>query len=200
MRFYSLYFPNCCNIYFRLPRLQNTLYLTFDDCSNVSLTSELLDLLNDYNISATFFCIGEILAKNLFLIDKILKNHTLGNHTFSHYNFLKTDITTYITDIFRFQSLYKANLFRPPYGVITPSFAKRLKKYDLKVVLWSLMTYDFDVYMNADRILKLVYNRSKNGTIIVFHCNDKVKKLLTLIEKTIVFFTDKNFVFDSIKI
>lgn len=70
----------------RLPcQRKNRIYLTFDDGPVPEITPWVLNLLDYYNVKATFFCVGENVARNTELYAEILKRgHHTGNHTMNH--------------------------------------------------------------------------------------------------------------------
>lgn len=149
--------------------------LTFDDGPDEKTTEILLKVLENHQIKATFFCIGNKVGNNESVLKKINENgHLIGNHSWSHaflFDFLlpskmvreikKTDATIEnITGV-------NTKLFRPPYGVTNPFLAKALKRTGHTVVGWSLRT--FDTTDNKKKVLNRIESRLKNGDIILLH-------------------------------
>lgn len=173
------------NLIWKIKTQKPVVYLTFDDGPIPEVTPWVLDLLNRYNAKATFFCIGENLYKHKEIAFKILeKNHTLANHTYHHLNGWKTDTTTYLENITKAEVLLKeiydsnAKIFRPPYGKITPKQVLNINKLGYKIIMWSVLSYDFNEKITVEKCIKNVLNNVKNGSIIVFHDSIKAKKNL----------------------
>ncbi len=161
------------------PSAEKILYLTFDDGPIPELTPFILDILKLYNIQATFFCVGENIIKNKLLFNKIIQNnHKVGNHTFNHLNGWTTSNKNYFENIEKFQNIFQTNLFRPPYGKIKPSQIKYLNNF-FDIILWSVLSYDFDKSLTPFNCLQIVNENIYNGAIVVFHDNVKAKDRIT---------------------
>ena len=152
---------------------RKTVYLTFDDGPVPGLTTWVLDLLDKYNIKATFFCVGDNVQKHPELYHEIQeRGHKVGNHTFHHIQGLKTDTLSYLKDVQEASRLIKSTLFRPPYGHMRfPQFKALKKQY--KVIMWDVVTRDYSHLMTAEQVFEVVKKYTRNGSIIVFH--DSVK-------------------------
>ncbi len=161
-----------------LPCDKKNIYLTFDDGPIPELTPKILKILNDYKIKATFFCVGENIIKHQELFNQILiNNHEIGNHTFNHLKGWQTPNEIYFENINKFNSLYPTKLFRPPYGKIKPSQIYKLSN-DYRIILWSVLTYDFDKTLSGYDCLQLALDNIYNGAIVVFHDNIKASDRL----------------------
>ena len=136
------------------------IFLTFDDGPNSEVTTRVLDILDKYNAKATFFCLGENVEKHPELYEKIIKkNHSVGNHTYSHINGWFTKNKKYFNDIDQANFLIKSNLFRPPFGKTTPSQIIVLKK-QYKIVLWDVMSMDYNNHISKEKSLKNIFNET----------------------------------------
>lgn len=156
-------------------RDKRTLYLTFDDGPIPNVTTSILKILKEYKIKATFFCVGENIHKFPEIFEQILKDgHSVGNHTYHHLKGWETPNDEYLLDIKKCQKLTKSNLFRPPYGRATRAQYSELKK-SYEIVMWDIMSGDFDTSMSPKKCLKNVLKHSRNGSIIVFHDNVKAE-------------------------
>ena len=162
-----------------------TIFLTFDDGPIPFVTEWVLDILKKYNIKATFFCIGDNIQKHPEVFKRIIQeNHQIGNHTFHHLNGWKTDVEFYIEnsilcqkEINKYTSI-TSNLFRPPYGKIKKSQSKALKRIGYEIVMWSVITKDYDNYTSPERCLKNALYNLQPGNIIVFHDSIKAQENL----------------------
>jgi peptidoglycan/xylan/chitin deacetylase (PgdA/CDA1 family) len=112
----------------------NTVYLTFDDGPDPEPTQFVLDQLEAYDIKATFFCIGDNVAKYPALFEKVkTAGHRVGNHTMHHSNGWTTENKQYVSEIMEAHQLIQSDLFRPPYGKITTGQARELRRKELVV-------------------------------------------------------------------
>ena len=211
------------SLLWNLPKTGNTLYLTFDDGPIPEVTPWVLALLKEYHAKATFFCIGENIVKHPEVFDQILaEGHNVGNHSFNHLDGWKTSISTYIENVEktekiifekqegryknqdnRTESKEKRNknlkLFRPPYGKITPKQIKILQGQGFKIVMWEVISGDFDVNISPENCLNNVLKNSKPGSIVVFHDSIKASaNLKEVLPKVLQYFHQKGFEFNAI--
>jgi peptidoglycan/xylan/chitin deacetylase (PgdA/CDA1 family) len=186
-----------------LPLKNKVVYLTFDDGPTEYLTTFILDVLKTHQVKATFFCVGENILKYPKLVSAIKDNgHSIGNHTFNHLNGLKTKFEVYINNTLAFEKRtgVESKLFRPPYGKLTKKQAKRLISKGYRIVMWTILSGDFDFNLSNEDCLKNVTRNIKNGDIIVFHDNIKAKeKLEFVLDKMIIDIKNKGFRFELIQ-
>ncbi|MBP2628346.1 MAG: polysaccharide deacetylase [Firmicutes bacterium] len=152
--------------------------LTFDDGPYSPYTEQLLDILKEYNVPATFFLVGENVQKNPELVRRIAyEGHQLGNHTYHHVDLLKSDKKTIAEEVDHTSKVIAAitgtapHVVRPPHGFRDPVVMEIMAERSLKVVEWSVMSRDWTnpgVEVIVDRTVKKV----KNGSIILLHDGD----------------------------
>lgn len=168
---------------------KNTVYLTFDDGPIPEVTPWVLKVLKEYNAKATFFCIGDNIQKHPKIYNTIIaENHTVGNHTFNHLNGWKTNREIYLNNVEKCTQQMQLSakekhsneppLFRPPYGRITASQANALQKSGYKIVMWNIISYDYDTNISKEKCLQYVLKNIKPGSVIVFHDSLKAEKNL----------------------
>lgn len=160
----------------------DTVYITFDDGPYPAITPFVLDTLQEYDAKGTFFCVGQQVEKHPEIFDKIKNNgHSVGNHTYSHFDGWKTQNNQYQKDTEQANTLIKSPLFRPPYGRITP-LQKRYLSQNYKIIMWDILSGDFDKDKTPDQIFQNVISNIEEGSIIVFHDSpqayDKLKIVL----------------------
>lgn len=155
---------------FRLPEEEGkVLYLSFDDGPNTGSTENILGVLEKHRIRAIFFCTGKSAETNPSLMSRIRAgNHVVGNHGFLHLDGFKTSAKEYTDNLRKAAELTSAWIFRPPYGRLTPSQYKSIRK-DCQIVFWDLMPYDFDVSFPASGSLNILKQKIRPGSVIVFH-------------------------------
>ena len=189
-----------------IPNKENKIYLTFDDGPTPEITEWVLRILKENNIKATFFCIGNNIEKHPEIFNKVVNDgHGIGNHTFNHKKGWKTTTTDYIqnvelcnSEINNLQSTI-CNLFRPPYGKIKPSQSKKLRELGYKIIMWDILTADFDGEISKEKCLENATQKVTAGSIVVFH--DSVKAFVNLeytLPRAIQILKEKGFVFDVI--
>ena len=179
---------------------KNAVYLTFDDGPTPLITNKVLDLLFKLQVKATFFCIGKKAEEHSAIVSRIRsEGHQIGNHSFQHEKGTHTGNDNYFESIKRCDEIVKSNLFRPPYGKITPvQFLHITKKLGKKVVFWSWLSYDYDNEISTETIL-LKSKSIKGGDILVFHDAEKsAERLLVLLEHVIREVKDKGLHFKTL--
>jgi len=182
---------------------EKKIYLTFDDGPIPEITPWVLNLLNEYNAKATFFCVGENVYKYPEIYRNILENgHVTGNHTYHHLKGWKTNTSEYFENIEKAERLINSPLFRPPHGQLKWQQFKRLQKEKKYTIIGrDVLTHDFDKTVNADIIAKKTKKYTTKGSIIVFHDSLKAEKNLKKILPDILkYFFEKGFAFESIPV
>lgn len=162
------------------------LALTFDDGPS-AYTVQILDILKEQNIKASFFTIGERAAQNTALVKRWHdEGHIIGNHSYQHgFNFdwqsskkMANEILQTNHVIERITGL-KPKLFRPPYGITNPNLARAVRKTNMHSIGWTLRSFDTKT-TNADYLFKNIFNKLKGGDIILLHDSMEVTaKILT---------------------
>lgn len=173
---YRLLFPEAI---WRIKRRGRKLvYLTFDDGPIPEVTPWVLDILDQYNVKATFFLVGDNVRRNPHLLDEIRRRgHSWGNHTMHHLQGLKESNTRYFRDITEADALLATSLFRPPHGLFTPGQGRLIKRH-YNVIMYDLVTRDYSRRLNGEQVLENVKRYTRNGSIIVFHDSLKAERNL----------------------
>jgi peptidoglycan-N-acetylglucosamine deacetylase len=176
------------------------LYLTFDDGPTPVITEQILDILDKYQAKATFFCLGRNVERHPEIYQKILnRGHQTGNHTYSHLKGWETRNKEYFQDIELAGVYINSLLFRPPYGRIKRAQIKYLKK-KYQLVLWDVMSHDYQKLWSKERCLKAVMNYSREGSIIVFHDSEKAaEKVFYILQNILDYYTRKGYIFESLQ-
>ena len=142
---------------------QKVLYLTFDDGPSDTSTNWVLNELDRNDATATFFCLGNEVIKYPKLFEKIIaKGHSIGNHSMTHVEGLKSSTNAYINDVLEAKKCIDSNLFRPPYGSLKFTQHKKLKKNGFQTVFWSFVTYDYAEDISVDEVF---YKMKKKAEI-----------------------------------
>ena len=180
-------------------RKDKSIYLTFDDGPIPDVTPNILNILKEHNIQATFFCVGENIKKHPLVFEQILQDgHAIGNHTYHHLNGWKNSTDAYIKDVSQCNEFTQSTLFRPPYGRGTRAQYKALRK-EYSIIMWDIMSGDFDVKLSPDQCLKNVIKHTTNGSIVVFHDNIKaVPRVLYALPRAIEYWIKEGYSFKTL--
>jgi peptidoglycan/xylan/chitin deacetylase (PgdA/CDA1 family) len=150
------------------------LVLTFDDGPHPEITPWVLNELAQRNLKATFFLVGDNARKYPEVVALIKQhNHQIGNHTFHHVKGTDTDTKTYLEEVDIAAPLTSSNLFRPPYGRITREQMRGVLEKGYRVIMWEVLSYDFDEALQADDCMKLLKKATGENSIVVFHDSEK---------------------------
>ena len=174
------------------------LYLTFDDGPNPETTPWLLEVLRKNKIKATFFLVGENAQRYPDLVRQIKADgHIVGTHTYNHLKGWCTPTCEYVLNIKKAEQAIQPNsvLFRPPYGKMSIQQFLEIKK-EHTIVLWDLITHDYDKNHSPEMILKAIRKYSRDGSIVVFHDSLKAQaNLFAVIGEAIDFWKDTGYEF-----
>lgn len=160
---------------------QPDIYLTFDDGPDPHYTPRLLDLLELFQIRASFFVLGEACARCPSLVRRIHEaGHSVGNHTFSHRHPWMISAECAREEVRRAQDVIAdacgeaPRLFRPPYGRQRAVMLEEAAALDMQTVLWTRSAIDWGVMAEIDSIGHRL-SRVKPGDILLCHDAPMVK-------------------------
>ena len=210
MRFYKMpsllqsLFPQ---VLWRLPDTSNTIYLTFDDGPIPEITEFVTAQLKQYQAKATFFCVGDNLKKHPEIAHRVMEEgHLLSNHTFNHLSGWRTPLPDYLHNVELCQQQLNALsdnneklLFRPPYGQIRPAQAAALQKQKYQVVMWDVLTYDFDQKLLPEVCLLNSIAQTTSGSVVVFHDSLKAaRNMQYVLPRFLNHFSEKGYKFKTL--
>ncbi len=198
------------------------IYLTFDDGPTPEITNWTLHTLKNFDAKATFFCIGNNIKKHPDIFQNILnEGHAVGNHTFNHIKGWKTKTKDYLRDIKQCEDVFKVhsskiknqnlklanhqslikNIFRPPYGQIKPKQGKQLLRLGYSIVMWDVLSFDWDKHVTKETCLNNVINKTTQGSIVVFHDSVKASKNMQYaLPKTLEHFNELGYAFKALQL
>ena len=169
-----------------IPNNEKKIYLSFDDGPIPEVTPWVLNVLKQYNVKATFFCIGDNVRKYPEVFKQIIsEGHQIANHSFNHLNGWKTDSKKYIENVIEAENEISKltnsslKLFRPPYGKIKPNQSYKLRKLGFKIIMWDIISKDYDVNLLPINCELNVIQNVSSGSIIIFHDSKKASKNLS---------------------
>ena len=175
------------------------IYLTFDDGPHPKITPKVLNILADYDAKASFFCVGDNVRKYPGTFREVMDaGHVTGNHTFHHLKGWVTSNEAYLEDVKSCHTLVNSSLFRPPYGKLKLSQIRALKK-QYRLVMWSVITYDYDQRLSPDKCLQRATEKTGPGDIVVFHDSKKAEKnLLVVLPRFLEYFSKRGYRFETL--
>ena len=158
----------------RVDEDEKTVFLTFDDGPVPEVTPWVCDELKKRDIKATLFCVGENVVKHPEIYQMVIEGgHKTGNHSFNHLPAWRCSGEAYFKNIELGMEQIDSTLFRPPHGQLYPWQMSRLKRLFSKVVMWDVLSKDYDNSLSASEVFENVKRHVRPGSIIVFH--DSVK-------------------------
>ena len=187
-------------------RRNKVIHLTFDDGPVPEATLLVLDCLRQFEARATFFCVGENIAKYPEVFQQVRKEgHSVGNHTYHHLNGWYTPTDVFLNNVEKCQELINPHqetnskpLMRPPYWRLKrKQWRPLIKDYD--IVMWDVLSGDFSEKIDATTCLKKTIQYTKNGSIVLFHDSVKtVHKLKAILPKFLEHFSQLGYSFQRL--
>ncbi|MBO7602452.1 MAG: polysaccharide deacetylase family protein [Bacteroidaceae bacterium] len=171
----------------RMDPEDRAVYLTFDDGPIPEVTPWVLDKLDQFNVKATFFMVGDNVRKHPDIFRMVVeRGHGIGNHTMHHIKIFDRNSLRYMDDVREADQIIIGNLpgkehfslspngkqirlFRPPHGFMNHYQYERVKWAGYKIVMWDLVTRDYSYKLRPPQVLSNVLRYTRNGSIITFH-------------------------------
>ncbi len=158
----------------QLNKPDKVIALTFDDGPAPKYTQQVLQILKEQNIKATFFCVGEMVHYFPQIAKlEVADGHAIGNHTWHHWyrkmnlSIAAREIESTATAIYQTMGV-KTSLFRPPYGILNNGVADYAKKNNYAVLMWSDDSIDYR-RPSVSRLVNNVLKDAKPGGIVLMH-------------------------------
>ena len=179
------------NLYYGGGENSDAVSLTFNIYESAENVEKILDILDEYEVKATFFIGGSWADDNVDCVREIYKRgHELGSHGYFHKDHANMDYDSNIEEIrpsvklLEMITLQKISLFAPPSGAFCEQTLSACAALDLKVIMWSRDTIDWRDN-NVDLIYKRATDSLKAGEFILMHPKDVTVKALPVILKYI---------------
>ncbi len=188
------------NYVWGIPNDSKKVFLTFDDGPTPQITQWVLSQLQKHNAKATFFCIGNNIEGHPEIFESVLaEGHAIGNHTFNHLNGWQQQNEKYLENVIACAEAINrrtlpTRLFRPPYGKVKRSQAKTLKKLGYEIVMWDILSADFDHSITPQQCLDNVIKNIQSGSVVIFHDSVKgFRNLEYVLPKTLEFLKENGY-------
>ncbi|MEG6585198.1 polysaccharide deacetylase family protein [Dendrosporobacter sp. 1207_IL3150] len=167
-------------VFSQIDTTQKVVAITFDDGPYPPYTDQILDVLKENNVRATFFVVGKNVDRHPELMKRIHdEGHQIGNHTYNHIDLLKADRDMVISEIVKTNKAIssvtgiKPHIVRPPHGFRDPVVLEVMAEQGLKVVEWSVMSRDW-TNPGVEVIANRVISKAQNGSVILLHDGDGI--------------------------
>ncbi|MNO53879.1 Peptidoglycan-N-acetylglucosamine deacetylase [compost metagenome] len=163
--------------------------LTFDDFGSDRTVTEILDILAEHDVKATFFLRARGVEDNPNLARAMVEEgHEVANHSYTH------PVVTSLTPEELQEDLVKAHqviteaiqeqpvmLFRPPTGVVDDTRAKAIAAVGYpEIAMYDVTTLDWDISNSADDIVNKIMEKTENGSVILLHMLDDIHTIEAL--------------------
>ncbi len=184
-----------------LPDHEKAIALTFDDGPWPEMTPKVLDILNQHQVKATFFWVGQHL-RNFPEVAKpvAIAGHAIGNHTW-HHRYINVDRTTAANEIentgvwINKISGSRTALFRPPGGKLSNGLSAYAQEQKFAVIMWSIDPGDSKPNVTADKLVKAVLDNAHSGGIVLLHDSGNRVATVQALPKIIRGLKDKGYRF-----
>ena len=168
-------FSATANVYRRVESSDKKIALTFDDGPHPRITREILGILDEYGIKATFFVIGQNIVNYPETMELLVKSGCeVGNHTYSHENFRNMSQDEIRAEFDKCRQTLKENfsveptLIRPPQGFCSEALSTVSTEMNCDIILWSIDTRDWD-HTAPEDIARNILANARGGDIILMH-------------------------------
>jgi peptidoglycan/xylan/chitin deacetylase (PgdA/CDA1 family) len=156
---------------------EKKIWLTFDDGPAATTTETVLDTLMQFHIKATFFVIGNLIAKNSEKILRMLEEgHRIGNHTYDHLNLVGQNKASIIAQIKKTENalapFQKVDpIIRPPYGARDALVDSTIAELGYRQILWNVDTLDWNSTYKPDRWVThgVKQIKRRKNSIVIMH-------------------------------
>lgn len=149
--------------------------LTFDDGPDPEYTLQVLDVLKKHQVPAAFFCIGEKVRENPFVMERIVsEGHHVGNHSDNHsWKFPLLSQKEMYKEIDQCEKALLTHTkpiltFRPPFGVTNPTIASLVKNRPYIIIGWSIRSFDTRGE-SEDKVFRRITRQIGPGSVILLH-------------------------------
>jgi peptidoglycan/xylan/chitin deacetylase (PgdA/CDA1 family) len=159
------------SVLWRAKVTEKRVFLTFDDGPVPGITPWVIDRLKDYGARASFLCVGDNIRKYPAVFERLKTDGIeTGCHTFSHKPAHQMGLKTFLKDIDKGLGFHnEVTWFRPPHGVLFPWWVGAIESRGLKIVMWDLLSRDYDGTLSPSEVADNVIRHLRPGSVIVFH-------------------------------
>ena len=186
------------NALWRMDHQDRSVYLTFDDGPIPEATPEILDILDRYQVKATFFMVGDNARKFPELHQRVVDaGHRIAHNTPTPISGFRYSVHDYSYNVEKANAYLHTDLVRPPHGWMRLDLYALLSR-KFKIVMWDLVTRDYSKYTTAEDVVNNVKRYVRSGSIITFHDSVKsIAKLRIALPQIIEWLRDQGYAFKT---
>jgi len=156
---------------------EKVIALTYDDGPSFPYTNQLLDILDRYQVKATFFVIGRNIEKHPEIVPLIVaRGHELANHSYSHTDMMFKPQEFLLSEIEKTDKLLQelgvkqdSISFRPPFGRRFIVLSYLLSQMHKKQIMWDVNSHDYKNTLTAEDVANRVIDNVRSGSIVLMH-------------------------------
>ena len=185
---------------------EKVLYLTFDAGYENGHTEKILDILQNQDVKAAFFLVGNYIEKNADLVRRMVEEgHIVGNHTLHHPDMTKLSQEEFRRELEGLAQLFQTatgkempKFYRPPQGIYSEENLQTAKQMGYHTVFWSLAYADWDNENQPSRedALEKLTGRIHNGAVILLHLNSSTNA--EILEELLTKYKEMGYTFQTI--
>jgi peptidoglycan/xylan/chitin deacetylase (PgdA/CDA1 family) len=163
-----MFYPS---VLWRVKNAGTKVFLTFDDGPVPGVTPWVMGQLKAFDAKGTFFCVGDNIRKYPGIYNHLLEEgFETGTHSYSHTPGHRFGIKEFLKDISRgLEYSREVRWFRPPHGILLPWWVPQIRKEGVRVVMWDVLSRDYDRSLLPSRVIKNVVENIRPGSVVVFH-------------------------------
>ncbi|MCL6593883.1 MAG: polysaccharide deacetylase family protein [Alicyclobacillus sp.] len=150
--------------------------LTFDDGPDDLWTPQVLDVLRQLRVPATFLCVGQRVQRYPEMVRRMVaEGHVVGNHSWSHPNLTQLSAAEVQSQIARTNAVLRAEAgvqprwLRPPYGALNDTVIHTAQALRMNILFWDVDSLDW-TGIRTDQVVANVLAHTEPGAIVLFHC------------------------------
>ena len=186
---------------------RKVLYLTFDAGYENGSTEKILDVLQQHNVKAAFFLVGNYLEKNPDLVRRMVEEgHIVGNHTMHHPDMNKlTDPAAFAKELTDLEDLFfqvtgkeLPKYYRPPQGTYSQENLRMAQQLGYQTVFWSLAYVDWnnDSQPTRDQAFQKLLPRTHTGAVVLLHSTSQTNA--QILDELLTTWEQQGYTFESI--
>ena len=160
---------------YSVERDSKSIALSFDAAWGNEDTQQLIDILNTYNVKATFFLVGDWVDRYPESVKQLYDaGLEIGNHSDDHAHFTKLSSDSIVSNVSACNDKIKAitgqspTLFRCPYGEYDDHVVSAINQMGMQVIQWDVDSLDWKD-LSAEEIYERVTSKAASGSICLFH-------------------------------
>ena len=150
--------------------------ITFDCGSEGGFTYELIDILAQYGVKATFFVTGQFAESYPERVKAMYEaGHDVQSHSYTHPNLTQLSVDGILKELNDTNDLVESligvrpNLLRIPFGDWNTTVSDTIRSIDMEPIMWNIDSLDWQEELSADTVYHRIVDKLTDGSIILCH-------------------------------